>query len=321
MVNSNYFHKVLAGLFACIIIGFFQRCNENEAAASDQPPVLNPDSANVVIKLDTTFLPGIPKGLIENESLTEASGLVVSRSNPALIWSHNDSGDEARLFLIGPSGEDMGEFKLAGVQNRDWEDMAIGPGPEDGKTYIYIGDIGDNLSQYKVKTIYRMIEPDVSSVDEKANGEIEGVTAIKFEFPDGIRDAETLMVDPLTRDLYVISKREPMVGIYLLKYPYSTTENNLLEKIGEISLSNVVGGDISANGKEVLLKTYSAIYCWEKKEDENIGDLLQTQPVRLPYFREPQGEAIGWKVDGSGFYTVSEEPRGIEANLFFYMRL
>ena len=266
-------------------------------------------------------MPGVPQGLIKNEDLSEASGLVVSRSNPELIWSHNDSGDQPRLFLVGLTGDDMGEFKLTGIQNRDWEDMAIGPGPEDGKTYLYIGDIGDNLGQYKEKTIYRMIEPDISSVDKKTNGEIAGVETIRFEYPDGIRDAETLMVDPLTKDLYIISKREPSVGIYLLKYPYSTTDSNLLEKVGEIKLSNVVGGDISANGNEILIKTYSAIYCWEKKGDESVGSLLQTEPTRLPYFREPQGEAIGWKIDGSGYYTISEEPQGIEANLFYYMRL
>ena len=320
-MKSYYNNKILACLLGGMSICCFPFCGEKESPANDQPPVSDPDTTTVTIKADTTFLPGMPQGLIENENLTEASGLVVSRSNPAVIWSHNDSGGQARLFLVGPSGNDLGEFKLTGIENRDWEDIAIGPGPEDGKTYIYVGDIGDNISRYKEKTIYRMIEPDISSIDEKITGEIAGTESIKFEYPDGIRDAETLMVDPLSKDLYIISKREPQVGIYLLKYPYSTTEVNVLEKIGKISLSNVVGGDISADGNEVLLKTYSAVYCWEKKGDEDVGTLLQNEPVRLPYFREPQGEAIGWKVDGSGFYTVSEEPRGIEANLFFYMRL
>ena len=320
-MNSYYYHKILACLFACISLCCFQFCGDNENTVNDQPPVADPDTNHVVIETDTAFLPGVPQGLIENEDLSEASGLVVSRSNPDLIWSHNDSGDQTRLFLVGSKGDDRGVFKLTGIKNRDWEDIAIGPGPEDGKTYIYIGDIGDNVAQYREKTIYRMIEPDVSSVDEKITGEITGIETIRFEFPDGIRDAETLMLDPLSKDLYIISKREPKVGIYLLEYPYSTTESNLLKKVGAMNLSNVVGGDISAKGNEVLIKTYSAIYYWEKKGDKDIVSLLQTEPVRLPYFREPQGEALGWKVDGSGFYTVSEEPQGIEANLFFYMRL
>lgn len=302
---------------SCAGIFCFQFCNENGTPTDDQPP----DSTGGAVKPDTAFLPGISQGLIANDDLTEASGIAVSRSNPDLIWSHNDSGGQARLFLIGPSGDDLGEFLLTGVENRDWEDMAIGPGPEEGKTYIYIGDIGDNRSQYKEKIIYRMIEPDVSRAGQKIVDNITGVETIRFEFPDGPRDAETLMIDPLSKDLYIISKQWPQGGIYLLKYPYSTTEINVPEKVGEISLSNVVGGDVSAYGKEVLVKTYTAIYCWKKLGEEDIGTLLQSEPVRLPYFREPQGEAIGWKVDGSGFYTLSEEPQGIEASLYFYMRL
>ena len=297
----------------------FQFCREN--SLDDQTSVPDPDKNGEVTKADTTFTLAASLGLIANDDLTEASGIVVSRSNPEVIWSHNDGGDQARLFLIGPEGDDLGEFQLADIKNRDWEDIAIGPGPEEGKTYIYVGEIGDNLSRYEEKMIYRTIEPDVSSTSEKFANEITDIETIRFKFSDGPRDAETLLIDPLSKDLYIISKREPRVGIYVLKYPYSTTGTNVAEKVGEIGLSSVVGGDISADGKEVLIKTYSAVYCWQKEGDEDLATLLEKEPVKLPYFREPQGEAIAWKDDGSGFYTVSEEPQGIQANLYFYMRL
>ncbi|VAX19112.1 hypothetical protein MNBD_IGNAVI01-2275, partial [hydrothermal vent metagenome] len=68
-------------------------------------------------------------GIIESNEINEASGIAASRKNPGLFWTHNDSGDNARLFAFDSLGRHRGEFLLAGIQNRDWEDIAIGPGP------------------------------------------------------------------------------------------------------------------------------------------------------------------------------------------------
>jgi len=37
-------------------------------------------------------------GLINNDSLNEVSGLAASRKNSNVLWTHNDSGDESRVF-------------------------------------------------------------------------------------------------------------------------------------------------------------------------------------------------------------------------------
>ncbi len=307
-------HWMILGLGAFI----FQFCGEQQPDNQQMPDV---DSVFTNVKTDTTFMPGVPQGLIENEALTEASGIVVSRSNPSALWVHNDSGDEARLFLIGNSGEDYGQFVLKDANNRDWEDIAIGPGPEENTTYLYVADIGDNIAQYDEKIIYRFKEPDVINTTSLYDAEISEVETIRFKFPDGNRDAETLLIDPSTKDLYIISKRELSVSIYQLTYPYATNKIHSVTKVGQLNLSNVVGGDISADGKSILVKTYTAIYCWEKKDGETIAETLAKDGVRLPYFREPQGEAIGWNIDGSGYFTLSEEFQGIDASLIYYQRL
>ncbi|MDN5202021.1 hypothetical protein QQ008_11625 [Fulvivirgaceae bacterium BMA10] len=302
-----------------ILIAFltsFTSCGENEKI-TDDPGI--PDSLLLPEK-DTLFLKGVPTGLVENPALQEASGIAFSGINENAIWSHNDSGDKARLFLLGLNGEDLGEFNLEGVTNRDWEDIAAGPGPEDGIAYLYIAEMGDNNAIYKDKFIYRIKEPDISDLNTLPSSEITGIDKIEFSYPDGNRDAETLMIDPITKDLYIISKRESDVNIYLLAYPYSTTEVNILEKVGTLPFTNVVAGDISVKGDEILVKTYSSVYCWRRVDDSSIATTLSEPGIRLPYSSEPQGEAIAWKSDGSGYYTLSEEPRGIEASLFFYKR-
>ena len=37
---------------------------------------------------------------LEDRRITESSGVVASRRNPDLFWTHNDSGDERREFII-----------------------------------------------------------------------------------------------------------------------------------------------------------------------------------------------------------------------------
>ena len=60
-----------------------------------------------------SLLPGVP----------ETSGLAVSRRTPGLLWTHNDSGNEAVLFAIDASGTDRGRVRLP-IRTRDWEDVS-----------------------------------------------------------------------------------------------------------------------------------------------------------------------------------------------------
>ena len=276
---------------------------------------------------DTTayFSKPIDRGVLDNPEIAEASGLVASRKNANALWTHNDSGGEPKVYLISDRGKTRATYVLAGVKSRDWEDIAIGPGPEPGKTYVYVGEIGDNNAQYPIKKIYRFIEPEAN--DKGAVDTIRQIETLRVMYPDGARDAETLLVDPLTKDVYIISKRERFINIYRSAFPQSTTQLDTLEKLGQIPrervgiLEQVVGGDISPDGKEVLLKSYVQVFYWQRdNEQTSLTDLLQTEPHLLPYTPEPQGEGIGFAADGSGYYTLSEKQSGIDPHLYFYER-
>ena len=254
------------------------------------------------------------KGTINNKILNEASGLAASEYRPELLWTHNDSGDKPRLFLINQSAEIVAQYLLKGAQNRDWEDIATGPGPDDGHSYIYVGEIGDNRAIYDTKIIYRLKEP-----KEGSSTEITDFDTIEFVYPDGKRDAESLLVDPLTKDLYVLSKREDKIGIYLAAYPQSTTEVITLEKLGAIPFHNTVAADISADGNEILLKTYGEIRYWQRK-GRSVADTLLSASRSVEYTPEPQGESIAFTKDGKGFFTLSEKRNGVEPVLYYFNR-
>lgn len=260
------------------------------------------------------------KGIIENNKINEASGLAVSRSNANYIWTHNDSGGKARLFLFKNDGTHLGIFSLEDAKNRDWEDICAGVGPKNNKTYIYVGEIGDNRAVHDEYKIYRFEEPNLNAMTFPSEQDISEYATITYQYPDGKRDAEALMVDPVTKDIYIVSKREANVGIYRLAYPYSETKMNTLEKVGTIPYTWVNAGDISVDGSEILIKNYENIYYWRREKGETIAQALTKPATVVPYTPEPQGEAIAWKVDGTGYYTLSEEKRQ-EAELYLYERV
>ena len=84
--------------------------------------------------------------------LAESSGLAVSRTQPGVYWSHNDSGDGPNLYAIDASGRLLATFQIGGAEARDWEDMASGPcigdlapaGAAAPPVCLYLADIGDN---------------------------------------------------------------------------------------------------------------------------------------------------------------------------------
>ena len=65
---------------------------------------------------------------------------------------------------------------------------------------------------------------------------LSDVETFTLQYPDGPRDAETLMVDPLSGDIYIVSKRDTVLHIYRAAYPQSTqipenSRENSREKI------------------------------------------------------------------------------------------
>lgn len=258
---------------------------------------------------------------LKDARIDEASGIAESLRYPDHFWVHNDSGDEARLFLINRQGETVVTLILQGITHRDWEDIATGPGVEQGESYIYVGEIGDNGAQHTYKNIYRLKEPVLANLNAGQNVLSGAVETITFSYLDGNRDAETLMVDSQTKDIYIVSKREERVQVYLLEYPQTLTDTLVLPVVQTLPYTRVTAGDISADGSEIVLKTLTSVYYWKRNNTETIPEALGRQAERLPYFMEPQGEAIAWLKDGSGYITVSETSNAnVIPILYFYRR-
>ena len=263
------------------------------------------------------FLPARPIAELNNDKLEEVSGLAVSVANPSHLWVHNDSGNPAAIYLVDEQLDIKLECKLANIRNRDWEDMAVGPGPEEGKSYVYVADIGDNNAKYKVKYIYRFEEPVAASQTEEIT--ITEFDTIAFTLEDGKKDTEAIMIHPKTNDIYVVSKREKPVYVYKLSSPFSTRDTLVASKQLSLPLTQIVAAGFSPDGQEIVMKNYDFVYYWPIGK-QSVEQALGNQPVILCYSEEPQGESIAFNLDGSGLYTLSEKIKGERTFLNFYPR-
>ena len=281
----------------------------------------------ISVFLTILFSNRIDLGIVDNLKIDEASGISSSKNNPDLVWMHNDSGDLAKVYGVGLDGSYLGTIRLKGAIARDWEDMCIGPGPEDDIDYLYIGDIGDNFSKFKKKRIHRFKEPIIhSKQDLPFNIKIKDFDTIVFTYPDGNHDAEALMVDPNTKDLYILSKRESSVSIYRLSYPQSTSKVIKAEKLGNFTVSpdksyrqsdQITAADISRDGSKIIIKTYYDIIMLNNSNN-SVASAFSSEQIKLDYTPVSGGEAVCWRWDQSGYYTISEKTDDSPVNLYFY---
>ncbi len=251
-------------------------------------------------------------GKLEDPEITESSGIASSKCQTDVYWTHNDSGDEAFLFAIGPKGEKLGTWRLPSATNYDWEDIAS-TREADGTCYIYIGDIGDNGTKRDSYSIYKIAEPRIVSAGAQTTKrsplETQRPEIIKYNYPDGAHNAETLIVDPKSGAIYIVTKRySGPARIFKLKKGAIVAE-----KIGELALpavpnGSVTGGDISPDGDRVVLCDYSAIYEYTLSGTSSIDGFYAMTPSYQAAGDRKIGEAVAYTTDGKGLILTSEGP-------------
>jgi hypothetical protein len=256
-------------------------------------------------------------GKIESNEITESSGIVASSCNANVFWTHNDSGDAAFIYAINSHGEKLGTWKVKGAKNSDWEDIAAFK-DEKGECFLYVGDIGNNERLKSEFAVYRVREPKVSEADKTSSRKnprtTEAAEAIRFDYPDFRHDAETLLVHPRTGDIYVLSKTLTSAsGVYRLPKNYNLTKTNRLEKIADFTVPAfpnglLTGGDISPDGKRVIVCDYFAAYEIALPEKaKSFDEIWREKPQIVELGERAQGEAVCYSLDGKSIFATSEK--------------
>lgn len=255
-----------------------------------------------------------PQSFALSTPIREASGIAASIRNPGYLWTEEDSNNPPQVYLLKKDATAFSTVYIKNAVNRDWEDIALAAGPVDGKNYLYIGEIGDNDAQYAECAFYRMEEP-AAGMDT-----VRVYDKIRFKYEDGPRDVEAFVVDNSSKNIYLFSKRDFPSRVYRLSWPYGSDSLHTAKFIGTLSISGLTSAAVSSNGNELILKTYSALYYAKRNQGESLEAVFRHSFTQLSYEREPQGEAVCFAADSSGFYTLSETGNSMEQYLYFYSR-
>ncbi len=253
---------------------------------------------------------------LESKEITESSGIAASKCQPNVFWTHNDSGDGAFIFAFDSGGKHLGTYKVAGAKNTDWEDLDELK-TADGRCILYIAETGNNARIREEMRIYKVAEPQISAADNSSNRknpvETEAAQTIKFTYPDSRHDAETLMVQPQTGDVYILSKElTGAAGIYKLAAKTDVSTVAELEKIGEFSapaIPNglVTGGSIAPDGKRLIICDYVNAYELKLPDGaKNFDEIWTQKPQIIELGDRDLGEAVAYSADGKSIYATSE---------------
>lgn len=269
----------------------------------------------LVCAAQSQYAPPSTLAEVDDPRLTESSGLAASRRHTGVLWSHNDSGGGPWLFAFTRSGKVLGRMRVRNAPSRDWEGLAIGPGPAgDERSYLYIGDIGSNTRQRRIVVVYRVPEP--ASIKDGAD--LPVAEALQFVYPDRAHDAECLMIHPKSGDLYIITKetgiREPI--IYKASAPLKSGVPARLERVGELKLPGVspfsrlfgriTGGDISPDGTRVIVCDYLQVWEAVAPRGREWDGVWKSDWVEVDAGTRHQGEAVTYRLDGRAILATSE---------------
>jgi hypothetical protein len=254
----------------------------------------------------------------------ETSGLAVSRRDPGVLWTHDDSGGKAALYAITTTGANVGTLKISGTTNEDWEDLASFE--LDGKSWLLIADTGDNDARRPTVLLHVVEEP--SLADLKAAGELKAKPArtLRVRYEDGPRDCESVAIDPNARMIYLLTKRDAVPRLYRVELePKDGNALVLARHVGDAvhlprpsaaqrGFKGYLGRrrgeptamDFRSDGTAALVLTYGGLWLYPRQPGESWPQALARDPVPLPPHPLLQAEAACFSADGRRIYLAAE---------------
>ena len=250
-------------------------------------------------------------GTFQDRRLVESSGVVASHRHPGLLWTMNDSGGDAALFLVDTAGATVGVYAVPNAVNIDWE--ALGRGPCGRRECIYIGDTGDNGRDRRSVTLYRIPEPDLPGATGKSRSLATAkAEAVEVRYPDRPHDVEAMYVEPDETVALVTKGRTG--GALLFRVPASAwrgrrpvlalRSDSLPIPTSFMTGRAVTDAALAPDGRRVAVRTYRDIWFFLR---DDTGRLTpdSAHPVCDIAGVEPQGEGIDWW-DGETLVLTSE---------------
>lgn len=250
-------------------------------------------------------------GLFAARHLTESSGVAVSRQYPGLLWTHNDSGHEPMVFATNLAGEDLGGYRLSGVSNVDWEDIALGPCPDGEGSCLYVADTGDNLESRTEVEILVLREPAPPTASRPYHRLQPRV--LRLRYPDRPHDVEALAVTARA-EVYLFTKgRSGSIMAFRVAPAAVLDDTATAVPVGPLPITPlrtfgqvVTGAAFSPGGDRVVVRAYTQLFFFAR---DRHGSFVAAAPPCWIGLVEPQGEGVDF-LDAETLVLTSESAFG-----------
>jgi hypothetical protein len=229
---------------------------------------------------------------LDDTRFTEISGMTYSQRHEGVIYLHNDSSGGPRIYAVdAETCVTLATLTIDGIEARDLEAIASGRSAK-GRPVLWIGDIGDNRSSWPEVRLHRVREPKV------LRDRTLSARTYRFTYPERPLNAEALLADPASTQVWVVTKQLARGTLYALPRRMSRTEVNVARAVGPAG-ALVTDGAVSPDGSRYALRDYV---------DAEVFDGLppgsDPQTVYLPL--QLQGEAMTWTADGTALLVAGE---------------
>jgi len=237
-----------------------------------------PDKEAVVLQPYTTF---------NSDMINESSGIIKSRSREDLFWTHNDSGDDARIFPVNRKGEllipewtdQYQGFMIPDAVNIDWEDISI-----DNNGNLIIGACGNNGNARKDLAIYLVKEPNpANALASRYYKKIPFFFPDQDSFPPIKNNYDCEAVFTKDNKIYLLTKNRADDNTTLYRFDSMSQEQiNPLTNLGTFKINgSVTAADCSTCGKKLAVLTYNNIWLFEtEKGDDFFHGKISWLPIK-----------------------------------------
>ena len=256
--------------------------------------------------------------------IKESSGLVVE--SPNVFWSHNDSGDKARLYQFDSTGILRRTIIVKNADNIDWEDITL----DAAKRNFYIADFGNNGQNRRDLAVYKIVIPPSTTPFFQMDTITAEKIAFNYEdqtsFPpvDSLKyfDAEALLAT--SDSIYVFTKDfdvTPYKGktrIYRLPTQAGTHSARLvrvLDTDGAWKYNGAITSAALGSDGKMLLMSYQKLWAYTDYPSRQfwLGNKKELT-FGLNQFAQREAVALApW--DNCTVFITSELAQGIGGNL------
>ena len=256
--------------------------------------------------------------ILADEAINESSGIVRSHTNPNCFWTHNDSGDKPRLFLVNRDGKSVARVGLSKAKAIDWEDIAIHISGDDA--HLIVGDVGGNTQSRKHVTLYILREPKLTVDDLKSDVTLD--LSVDFEvelavtFPRGVTNYESIAVDHSSNTILIVEKGNFSGRVFTVPIPAIPDQPQVMvveaKQVGVAPVPMATACDISADGRSLIIISYSIGFLFRREvsaagEIESWKTALEREPAVFSLGKLRQTEGVCFSEDEKFIFVTSEQ--------------